>query len=138
MLSSSTDDGGQGVGRPDRIRKLVADSGLDGPLGVIAQDQGDRLFDVESGRRQVVYRSADQPFEAPNWTTDGGSLIYNTWALRNGVRPTDLPIAVLKTSVNLLSPDGDELKRLGEEIRAAARIAGRDVIAIIADMSAAE
>ena len=35
------------------------------------------ILDVETGRRQVVRRSGE-PFEAPNWTTDGGSLIYNT------------------------------------------------------------
>jgi WD40 repeat protein len=35
------------------------------------------ILDVESGRRQIVYRS-EQPFEAPNWTRDGSALIYNT------------------------------------------------------------
>jgi len=35
------------------------------------------VLDVESGRRQIVHRS-EQPFEAPNWTTDGRALIYNT------------------------------------------------------------
>jgi len=35
------------------------------------------LLDVESGRRQLIHRS-EEPFEAPNWTTDGGALIYNT------------------------------------------------------------
>ena len=35
------------------------------------------VLDVETGRRQVVHRS-EQPFEAPNWTTDGRALIYNT------------------------------------------------------------
>jgi WD40 repeat protein/regulation of enolase protein 1 (concanavalin A-like superfamily) len=35
------------------------------------------VLDVQTGRRQVVRRSAE-PFEAPNWTTDGGALIYNT------------------------------------------------------------
>jgi TolB protein len=34
------------------------------------------ILDVESGRRQMIYRS-EQPFEAPNWTHDGGALIYN-------------------------------------------------------------
>jgi TolB protein len=34
------------------------------------------LLDLQSGHREVIYRSA-QPFEAPNWTTDGKSLIYN-------------------------------------------------------------
>ncbi len=36
-------------------------------------------LDVESGRRQVLHRSPQAlPYEAPNWTTDGGALIYNT------------------------------------------------------------
>jgi Tol biopolymer transport system component len=35
------------------------------------------LLDVESGRLEAIYRSAD-PFEAPNWTRDGKALIYNT------------------------------------------------------------
>ncbi len=35
------------------------------------------ILDVQSGRKQVVYKS-EQPFEAPNWTTDGAALIYNT------------------------------------------------------------
>ena len=34
------------------------------------------ILEVATGRREVVQRSA-QPFEAPNWTKDGGSLIYN-------------------------------------------------------------
>jgi hypothetical protein len=55
------------------------------------------------------------------------------WAKRNGVPPANIPVAVLNTSLNLLSPDGDELDRLGEAIRAARRITGRDAIAIIAD-----
>jgi TolB protein len=35
------------------------------------------LVDVTSGVRQVI-RQSTEPFEAPNWTPDGGSLIYNT------------------------------------------------------------
>jgi TolB protein len=34
------------------------------------------ILEVASGRREVVRRSA-QPFEAPNWTKDGRSLVYN-------------------------------------------------------------
>jgi len=34
------------------------------------------LLDVASGHRQVIRESAE-PFEAPNWTLDGESLIYN-------------------------------------------------------------
>lgn len=36
------------------------------------------ILDVESGRRQVVFESLDQPLEAPNWTVDGRALIFNT------------------------------------------------------------
>jgi len=35
------------------------------------------ILDVETGRRQVVRRSAE-PFEAPNWTSDGSALLFNT------------------------------------------------------------
>lgn len=34
------------------------------------------ILDVRSGRLQKIYASA-HPFEAPNWTRDGKSLIYN-------------------------------------------------------------
>ena len=34
------------------------------------------ILDVQSGHRQEILRS-EQPFEAPNWTADGGALIYN-------------------------------------------------------------
>jgi regulation of enolase protein 1 (concanavalin A-like superfamily) len=34
------------------------------------------ILDVRTGYRQTIHRS-DQPFEAPNWTTDGAALIYN-------------------------------------------------------------
>jgi TolB protein len=35
------------------------------------------ILDLQTGHRQAVHSSA-QPFEAPNWTTDGSALIYNT------------------------------------------------------------
>jgi TolB protein len=35
------------------------------------------ILDVASGHRQVVHRAA-QPFEAPNWTRDGGALLFNS------------------------------------------------------------
>jgi TolB protein len=35
------------------------------------------ILDVATGHRQILQSSA-QPFEAPNWTRDGGALIYNT------------------------------------------------------------
>jgi TolB protein len=34
------------------------------------------ILDVQSGRVEILHQSA-QPFEAPNWTRDGKSLIYN-------------------------------------------------------------
>jgi TolB protein len=34
------------------------------------------LLDVHTGRLEMIYNS-QQPFEAPNWTTDGKALIYN-------------------------------------------------------------
>jgi Tol biopolymer transport system component len=40
---------------------------------------GSRLevLDLETGHRRVLL-SSQQPFEAPNWTRDGGALIYNS------------------------------------------------------------
>ena len=38
------------------------------------------ILDVESGRRRIVHATEDS-MQAPNWTPDGGSLIYN----RNGL-----------------------------------------------------
>jgi len=35
------------------------------------------LLDVATGARQLVLASDEQPFEAPNWTHDGKSLVYN-------------------------------------------------------------
>ena len=35
------------------------------------------LLDVQTGRRLAIHRS-QQPFEAPNWTTDGSALIFNS------------------------------------------------------------
>ena len=34
------------------------------------------LLEVHTGRMETIHQSAE-PFEAPNWTTDGASLIYN-------------------------------------------------------------
>ncbi len=38
------------------------------------------ILDVESGKREIIYRSPDI-FEAPNWTLDGGALILNSGGL---------------------------------------------------------
>jgi len=35
------------------------------------------VLDIATGQRRILHRS-DDPFEAPNWTRDGGALIYNT------------------------------------------------------------
>jgi len=35
------------------------------------------LLDIATGHRQIIYSSTD-PFEAPNWTTDGQSLQFNS------------------------------------------------------------
>jgi TolB protein len=35
------------------------------------------LLDLQSGHRQVIHASS-VPFEAPNWTTDGAALIFNS------------------------------------------------------------
>lgn len=45
------------------------------PLGSLLE-----LLDVHSGHRQVIYQ-APTIFEAPNWTTDGQALIYNSGGL---------------------------------------------------------
>ena len=34
------------------------------------------ILNVDTGHRSAIYRSP-QPFEAPNWTTDGSALIFN-------------------------------------------------------------
>jgi TolB protein len=36
------------------------------------------VLDVATGNRQLVHSSGADPFEAPNWTTDGNALIFNT------------------------------------------------------------
>src|SRR5262249_31524439 len=41
------------------------------------------VLDVTSGERRVLRSSAD-PVEAPNWTRDGGALIYNTSGAGDG------------------------------------------------------
>ena len=55
------------------------------------------------------------------------------WGLRNGLKRQALPVAVLKTSLNLMSPQDDEVRQLNDAIQAARRIAGMDAAAIIAD-----
>jgi WD40 repeat protein len=80
------------------------------------------LLDVESGRRQLVHSSDDQPFEAPNWTRDGKSLVYNNsgrtpesgrlvrfdLATRQG-RPIDTGTNVRNNNDHVISFDGTML-----------------------------
>lgn len=79
------------------------------------------LLDVETGRRQVVHASA-QPFEAPNWTTDGRALLYNTSGRSEGrgrlhrfdlatrqATPIDTDFAIRNNNDHVLSFDGTML-----------------------------
>jgi Tol biopolymer transport system component len=79
------------------------------------------LLDVATGDRQVVFSSAE-PFEAPNWTRDGRSLIYNTSGRSEGrgrlVRfdlatrertPIDTGFATRNNNDHVLSFDGERL-----------------------------
>lgn len=79
------------------------------------------ILDVATGHRQVVHRSA-QPFEAPNWTKDGGALIYNVSGGAEGrgrlVRfdlesrqavPIDTGFAIRNNNDHVLSFDGTML-----------------------------
>src|SRR5262245_8343982 len=79
------------------------------------------LLDVETGRRQVVHASP-QPFEAPNWTTDGRALLCNTsgrsqsrgrltrfdLATRQAT-PIDTDFAIRNNNDHVLSFDGRTL-----------------------------
>lgn len=73
------------------------------------------LFDIESGERQVVF-TAGSVIEAPNWTPDGGYLVFNAggrlWRIdAGGGTPTLIdtePLADLNND-HVLSPDGATL-----------------------------
>jgi len=74
------------------------------------------LLDVETGRRTAVFRS-DRPIQAPNWTKDGGFLIYNVdgllyrFELATGrTSKLDTGFATANNNDHVLSFDG---KRLG-------------------------
>jgi len=80
------------------------------------------ILDVQTGRRQIVHRSP-QPFEAPNWTPDGRTLIYNTSGRDPNVRgrlhrfdlatrqatPIDTGFATRNNNDHVLSFDGTML-----------------------------
>ncbi|MHB8973750.1 MAG: TolB family protein [Pirellulaceae bacterium] len=73
------------------------------------------ILDVDTGDRRVVFRSAD-PIEAPNWTPDGTTLIYNakgklfrfSLADRTPV-PLDTGFANRCNNDHVLSVDGQSL-----------------------------
>jgi len=76
------------------------------------------ILDVHTGRLKVVYTSK-QPFEAPNWTTDGKALIYNISGRAEGWGklarfdlatktpvPVDTGFAIKNNNDHVLSFDG--------------------------------
>jgi TolB protein len=70
------------------------------------------ILDVETGRREIVYASAE-PFEAPNWTPDGRTLIFNSGGylyrldLESGARERiDTGFADRNNNDHVLSFDG--------------------------------
>ncbi len=73
------------------------------------------IMDVASGHRKVLYRSAHS-IQAPNWTPDGNTLIYNskgqlyTYDLQaNDIRPLNTGFAVNNNNDHVLSFDGSLL-----------------------------
>jgi len=83
------------------------------------------ILDLQSGHLQTIYQSANEPFEAPNWTRDGASLIYNVSGRGPGWgrlcrfdlaqnTPTTIPLeigpdAVRNNNDHVLSLDGSML-----------------------------
>jgi TolB protein len=74
------------------------------------------IIAVESGNRHVVYQHARERIEAPNWTQDGKTLIFNRSGHlyrmpTTGGEPTaiDTGFAVLCNNDHGLSPDGTEI-----------------------------
>ncbi len=62
------------------------------------------ILDVHSGRLEKIHASA-QPFEAPNWTTDGTALIYNLSGRAEGWgRLCRFELATRKTSLLATEP----------------------------------
>lgn len=77
------------------------------------------ILNVFSGKLETIYQSA-VPFEAPNWTTDGRSLIYNVSGPASPVKgrmqrfdlatrtpqPLDTGVAIRNNNDHVLSFDG--------------------------------
>jgi hypothetical protein len=73
------------------------------------------LLDVESGRRELVYQTTDA-IHAPNWITDGKSLIYNTAGRlvrfdleTKRATPIDTGFATANNNDHVLSFDGRQI-----------------------------
>jgi len=79
------------------------------------------ILDVQTGRLEMIHRS-EQPFEAPNWTTDGKALIYNVSGRNEGwgrlmrfdlatrmPEPLDTGFAIKNNNDHVLSFDGTML-----------------------------
>lgn len=73
------------------------------------------ILDVENGNRKVIYRSSES-LQAPNWTTDGKALIYNSngrlyWfdLASNTQKIIDTDFAINNNNDHVLSFDGKML-----------------------------
>ncbi|HVS64894.1 MAG TPA: biopolymer transporter TolR [Thermoanaerobaculia bacterium] len=73
------------------------------------------ILDLESGRRTVVHRTPDS-MQAPNWTPDGGALLYNRNGLiyrfdleRRTASVLDTGFADRNNNDHVLSFDGERL-----------------------------
>jgi TolB protein len=79
------------------------------------------ILDVHSGKLEMIYRPP-QPIEAPNWTRDGKSLVYNVSGRAEGwgrlerfdlatkkISPINLDFAVRNNNDHVLSFDGKML-----------------------------
>ncbi|MBA4167491.1 MAG: TolB family protein [Chitinophagaceae bacterium] len=73
------------------------------------------LLEVASGKRNIIYTSA-KSLQAPNWTTDGKSLVYNSEGLMYNfnlatLQPVIIPTGSIKNNNNdhVMSLDGKML-----------------------------
>ena len=72
-------------------------------------------FDLAASNKRVIYETADSVIEAPNWTPDGASLIYNQDGLlyridaRDGGAPALIDAGEVRNANNdhVLAPGGD-------------------------------
>ena len=73
------------------------------------------VLNIETGERRVVYQAEDH-FEAPNWSRDGESLVFNSHGIlyrltlaTGTIEPIDTKPAVNNNNDHGLSPDGEWL-----------------------------